>query len=84
MQRSGVRAPLRSNRVVSLSKACLLPKSTGIHRRRWLRLNMTEKLFTRTLRINQPTISSSSLKLGVEDNSELINIFTRGLGYKGS
>ena len=29
IQRSGVRAPLRSNRVVSLSKAHLLPKSTG-------------------------------------------------------
>ena len=29
IQRSGVRAPLGSNRVVSLSKAHLLPKSTG-------------------------------------------------------
>ena len=28
-QRSGVRAPLGSNRVVSLSKAHLLPKRTG-------------------------------------------------------
>ena len=29
IQRSGVRVPLGSNRVVSLSKAHLLPKSTG-------------------------------------------------------
>ena len=29
IQRSGVRAPLGSNRVMSLSKAHLLPKSTG-------------------------------------------------------
>ena len=29
IQRSGVRTPLGSNRVVSLSKAHLLPKSTG-------------------------------------------------------
>ena len=29
IQRSGVRAPRGSNRVVSLSKAHLLPKSTG-------------------------------------------------------
>ena len=48
-------SPLGSNRVVSLSKAHLLPKSTGNTRKRWLRPNMTEKLFTGTLRINQPT-----------------------------
>ena len=38
---------------VSLSKRHLLPKSTGIPRNRWLRLNMTEKLFTGTLNKNQ-------------------------------
>ena len=31
------------------------PKILVIPRKRWLRLNMTEKLFTGTLRINQPT-----------------------------
>ena len=47
---------LGSNRVVSLSKAHLLPKKYQIiPRKRWLRPNMTEKLFTGTLRINQPT-----------------------------
>ena len=52
----GVRAPLGSSRVVSLSKAHLLPKKVlGIPRKRWFRPNMTEKMFTGTLRINQPT-----------------------------
>ena len=55
IQRSGVRAPLGSNRVVSLSKAHLLPNVLVIPRKRWLRPNMTEKLFAGTLRINQPT-----------------------------
>ena len=50
-----VRAPLGSNCVVSLSKAHLLPKSTGNTQEAGLRPNMTEKLFTGTLRINQPT-----------------------------
>ena len=51
-----VRAPLWSNPVVSLSKAHLLPqKVLVIPRKLWLRPNMTEKLFTGTLRINQPT-----------------------------
>ena len=40
---------------MSLSKAHLLPKVLVIDRKRWLRPNMTEKLFTGTLRINQPT-----------------------------
>ena len=31
------------------------PKVLVIPRKRWLRPNMTEKLFTWTLRINQPT-----------------------------
>ena len=31
------------------------PKVLVIPRKRWLRPNMTEKLFTRTLRINEPT-----------------------------
>ena len=31
------------------------PKVLVIPRKRWLRPNMTEKLFTGTLRINQPT-----------------------------
>ena len=51
----GVRAPLGSNHVVSLSKAHLLPKSTGNTQEVKARPNMTEKLFTGTLRINQPT-----------------------------
>ena len=34
------------------------PKVLVIPRKRWLRLNMTEKLFTGTLRINQPTITT--------------------------
>ena len=38
---------------VSLSKRHLLPKSTGNTHNRWLRLNMTEKLFTGTLNHNQ-------------------------------
>ena len=41
---------------MSLSKAHLLPqKVLVIPRKRWIRPNMTEKLFTGTLRINQPT-----------------------------
>ena len=52
---SGVQAPLGSNCVVSLSKAHLLPKSTGNTKEAGLHPNMTEKLFTGTLRINQPT-----------------------------
>ena len=52
----GGSSPFESNRVVSLSKAHLLPqKVLVIPRKRWLRPNMTEKLFTGTLRINQPT-----------------------------
>ena len=39
--------------VVSLSKRHLLPKILVIPRNSWLRLNMTEKLFTRTLNKNQ-------------------------------
>ena len=54
-QRSGVRVPLGSNRVVSLSKAHLLPKSTGNTKEAVAPPNMTEKLFTGTLRINLPT-----------------------------
>ena len=38
---------------VSLSKRHLLPKVLVIPRNRWLRLNMTEKLFTGTLNLNQ-------------------------------
>ena len=39
---------------VSLSKRHLLPKKVlVIPRNRWLRLNMTEKLFTGTLNLNQ-------------------------------
>ena len=42
--------------IVSLSKAHLLPKSTGNTQEAGLRPNMTEKkMFTGTLRINQPT-----------------------------
>ena len=43
---------------MSLSKAHLLLKILVIPRKWWLRPNMTEKLFTGTLRINQPTISN--------------------------
>ena len=39
--------------VVSLSKRHLLPKRTGNPRNRWLRLNMTEKMFTGTLNKNK-------------------------------
>ena len=46
----GVRAPLGLNRVVFTPQKVLV-----IPRKRWLRPNMTEKLFTGTLRINQPT-----------------------------
>ena len=35
------------------------PKVLVIPRKRWLRPNMMEKLFTGTLRINQPTMNSS-------------------------
>ena len=48
---SGVRAPLGSNHGVSLSKVHNL--KVLVPRKRWLRPNMTEKLFTGTLRINQ-------------------------------
>ena len=53
-----VRAPLGSNRVVSLSKAHLLPKSTGNTQEAVApsQYYMTENFFTGTLRINQPTI----------------------------
>ena len=40
---------------MSLSKAHYSPKVLVIPRKRWLRPNMTEKSFTGTLRINQPT-----------------------------
>ena len=49
------------NRVVSLSKAHLLPKRVWvISRKLWLHPNMTEKLFIGTLRIkpNQKSIDS--------------------------
>ena len=39
--------PYLGSRVVSLSKTYLLPKVLVIPRKRWLRPNMTEKLFTR-------------------------------------
>ena len=55
IQRSGVRAPLGSNRDMSLSKAHLIPKSTGNTQEAVALSNMTEKLFTGTLRIIQPT-----------------------------
>ena len=58
-----VRAPLGSNCVVSLSKAHLLPKSTGNTQEAGLRPNMTEKWFTGTLRINQPTFIVSLIIL---------------------
>ena len=50
--------PHSGHRVVSLSKTHLPPKSTGNTQEEGLRPNMTEKLFTGTLRIkstNQPT-----------------------------
>ena len=50
--------PHSGHRVVFLSKTHYLPKILVIHRKRWLRPNMTEKLFTGTLRIkssNKPT-----------------------------
>ena len=38
-----------------LARHIYSPKVLVIPRKRWLRPNMTEKLFTGTLRINQPT-----------------------------
>ena len=56
--------PHSGHRVVSLSKAHLLPKSTGNSNtqvtQRWLRPNMTEKLFTGTLSI-KPTTTTLAL-----------------------
>ena len=43
--------PHSGRRVVSLSKTYLPPKVLVIPRKRWLRPNMTEKLFTGTLNI---------------------------------
>ena len=43
--------PHSDRRVMSLSKTYLPPKSTCIPRKRWLRPNMTEKLFTGTFSI---------------------------------
>ena len=43
----------------------ILQKVLVIPRKRWLRPNMTEKLFTGTLRINQPTIYSGANGRGV-------------------
>ena len=57
------------------------PKVLVIPRKRWLRPNMTEKLFTGTLRINQPTnliiyIILDSIKSGlyimISDSSALV------------
>ena len=42
------------------------PKVLVIPRKRWLRPNMTEKLFTGTLRINQPTKSIAVITLIME------------------
>ena len=46
------------------------PKVLGIPRKGWLRPNMTEKLFTGTLRINQPT------------NQPLQHVYTTGVNQK--
>ena len=51
----GGSSPTGSNRFVSLSKAHFPQKVLETPRKRWLRTNMTEKLFSGTLRINQPT-----------------------------
>ena len=57
-------------------------KALVIPRKRWLRPNMTEKLFTRTLRINQPTNSSAFIFdricfvfAGKEDNHKSFDKF---------
>ena len=55
--------PHSGRRVVSLSKTYLPPKVLVIPRKQWLRPNMTEKLFTRTLSIkpNQTKTNASCL-----------------------
>ena len=57
----------------SVKSCCVLQQGTltpqkvlVISRKRWLRPNMTEKLFTGTLRINQPTIHLSNNILWAE------------------
>ena len=51
--RDWVFEPHSGRRVVSLSKTYIPPKVLVIPRERWLRPNMTEKLFTGTLSIKQ-------------------------------
>ena len=50
--------PQSGRRVVSLSKTYLPPKALVISRKRWLRPNMSEKLFTGTLSIKPNKILS--------------------------
>ena len=59
----GGSSPTRVKPCCVLEQGTFTPqKVLVIPRKRWLRPNMTEKLFTGTLRINQPTIISSSLQ----------------------
>ena len=60
---------------VSLSKRHLLPKSTGNTQDRWLRLNMTEKLFTGTLNHNKNKNKNTYLIV------KLLKILCRGVPW---
>ena len=52
----GGSSPTRVNTCCVLEQGTFTPQNVlVIPRKRWLRPNMTEKLFTETLRINQPT-----------------------------
>ena len=58
--------PHSGRRVVSLSKTYLPPKVLVIHRKRWLRPNMTENLFTGTLSIKKTCGFKSSIWISRE------------------
>ena len=56
----GGSSPTRVKPCCVLEQGTFTPqKVLVIPRKRWLRPNMTEKLFTGTLRINQPTITAN-------------------------
>ena len=65
-----VLVPLYNKYIGTFTLAHLLPKVGVLPRKRWLRLNMTEKLFTGTLRINQPTFT---LLLAFRQSIELLS-----------
>ena len=62
----GGSSPVRVNPCCVLEQGTFTPqKVLVIPRKRWLRPNMTEKLFTGTLRINQPTKLIFKAKMAV-------------------